>query len=113
MMSDRLFKQTVDKKINWEMSESRNPIATIGDYRVHISYVGDEGDFATIVSITNMYGEAVESFSDNDLSQLKPITRGYAGYWALLNDLRQLAFRQAVGADKALDNILDSLNDDW
>jgi hypothetical protein len=108
---DLLAKKTEDNEIEWKES----PISDIyqvsfANYSLTISEVYNSRQDVTdyVVSILNSEGNMVDSFSDVDLDKSSGGTR----YLSILRDLYQNARRQALGVDKALDEILKELDDD-
>jgi hypothetical protein len=65
-----------------------------------------------IISIRSADGTVIDSFDDTDLNGVDPKTKGAANYWQVMDQLQRLAYRQAVGADDALDKIINDLDDD-
>lgn len=110
-MIEMLYGKTLNKSLEWELAEGRSPEIALGSYRVRLVNQGNEDDPLEQVSIFDAFGGFIESFTDEDIMSEKPKVRTFEAYWQMMQDLRQAAFRQAVGADRAIDDILDQLDD--
>jgi len=109
---DRLVEKTENNEINWKES----PITDVYqvsflNYSVTISEVYNASQEVPdyVVSILNSEGKTVDSFSDVDLDRDRDMGSG-GKYLKILRDLYQNARRQALGVDKALDEILNELD---
>lgn len=108
---DGLYKATRNKEILWEMeSFSGNIFTNLGRYSLYLDS-GEDADGAPmeLIVIKNEIGEQVECFSDNDLTEFQTPFTEHSNYWRLMQALRSLAQRSAMGADDALDEVLNAL----
>jgi len=105
-----LFNQTKSGSIGWYKDEWINEIAAkFGNHVISIT-PGDTAEGAPLIVI-KIYKdhEYVDGFSDETLSEYSTDIDEYPTYWLLMNYIHQAARRHAVGADKALDDILSAL----
>lgn len=109
---DRLYQRTKTSKIDWELNASRSPEARLGNYVITLSVGQSGGNPVEFMSLFTEYEELIETINDEELSNLTPQTSRFGSYYSLMEDLRTTAFRQAIGADKALDDLLGALDDD-
>jgi hypothetical protein len=108
---ERLFEKTKDKAIKWSLNERRTAKASFGQYNVVLYDGNSNGSPLEYISLSTQYDEPIETIDDEDLVDVSPSMEEYDSYYPLMEELRMLAFRQAVGADKALDDILGELDD--
>lgn len=95
---NKLHEKTEAGKLDWEASASSNKfLTTLSEYSVGISEEGD--DF--VLTIADSWGNLVERMSDPELKEED------SGIFELMQSLYYLARRNARGADKAIDEILD------
>ncbi|WP_374944114.1 hypothetical protein [Sphingomonas sp.] len=109
---ERLYKRTNDKSLKWVLDDSRQPKAELGDYTLTLYDGNSRGNPVEYLTIATQYNEVIETVDDEDLSELTPKISKHDSYYPLMEELRALAFRQAVGADRALDDLLEELDDD-
>jgi len=110
---DRLYDKTIDGEPGWQLGPSRMPELAVGNYKVRLHELTRTGVSTEYVVLLNEYDEEIESFSDEDLTDYTPNIQGFEDYWPMLTRLREAAFRQAVGAARALDDILKELDTDF
>ncbi|WP_373475952.1 hypothetical protein [Sphingorhabdus sp.] len=110
---DKLFYSTSSSSIVWSLTDENYPFCIIADYKIVLtSGVDYEGEPMEYITIYNLDGHTVDSFNDNSISAFKPqMGQSFHNYWKVMESLREMAVRQATGADKAIDEIIDALND--
>jgi hypothetical protein len=120
-----LVRRLVDKTNRNELGWRESPMPEVyqvsfSRYSLKISEVQEARQDSYVISVLNSDGTVIDSFSDADLDvkpdQLGLIRTEFSNqltvnipFSALLRDLYQKARRQALGADKALDEILNEL----
>jgi hypothetical protein len=109
----KLYNSTNDKTLSWQINPFTGDVFTeLGSHRVVISSGDDaEGSPFIRISLTDGSGDTVDSFVDTTVSGGATGIPGMGSFWTLLSSLANMAYRQAKGADKALDDILDALDD--
>lgn len=102
----RLFKRTKSESIDWDVLGDENDVFVTGlaDYAVSLSKSSSN---VYRVEIIDDDGRIVDSFSSASIDTPKAKTPAYT----ILREMYELARRQALGADKALDDILNALGD--
>lgn len=110
---ERLYKRTIDGRVSWEY-EPTIPFlyTTVADREIEIDNGENENQEPVISIIVRSGKDQLEKFSDETLSNRIPNIKGFNSYYQLLVALQEAAKRQAVGADKSLDAILDELDDE-
>ena len=112
VLIDRLYEKTNAKDLPWESDIIDDEVVStsIGDRTIE---VGDarNGSNEPIVKVTirDSNGRIIEEFNDENLSGLLTGRPQFQSYWPLMKDLLSMAQRQATGADKALDEIIEAL----
>lgn len=97
----RLHENTERGKIDWEATANSNTFATSSsDYSILISEEGED----YYLTIVDEWDELVERIND---VELKDVSRESL---AIMKSLYSIARRNARGADKAIDDILSSLD---
>jgi hypothetical protein len=105
----RLLQQTSAGKVKWEPTmEERVFQASFPSYSVKI-WTEEAFDIETayVIGIFNDSGTQIERMDNRELKEA-----GLVHAWTVMRDLHQLARRQALGVEQALDSLLDSLDDD-
>jgi hypothetical protein len=99
---DRLIYKTNQRDIEWK--EGVYPGAfqvSFPNYSLTLAPCeGEHGDTDYVIAVIDSDGNTIDTFSDVDLG---------GDYFPKLAELYQNARRQALGVDKALDEILDEL----
>lgn len=111
---ERLHSRVLLKTIEWTPDEFEPEImqTNINGYVVELRRGNNEnGEPLIILVIRDSDGKAIESFSDEDLIGEATSNSEYSSYWSMMDDLLTRATRQASGADKAIDDILEFLED--
>jgi hypothetical protein len=98
----KLQQVTSTTGLNWKTTEAEGVFqASLADYTVRLdmrrSRMADGDEY--FVSIFNWGGELVEELGDEDAEGMFPV----------MKELYELARRQALGVDKAIDSILKDL----
>ena len=112
---ERLLVRTKAGTADWKLNSNRDPALTLTSYKVQLASEFRNGNLSEWVSLFTYYDEFIESFSDEDLAELPLPAFGaeYPSYFEMMQDLRTMAFRKAVGADAALDAVLGELDSDF
>lgn len=105
----RLFKKTQEKSVAWLLNGNRDPMAELGAYRITLDTSFSGSGMVENLYIFSLQGELIEHLADESLDEVSTAPFGYESYYSLMSKLREMAFRQAVGADTAVDDILDFL----
>jgi hypothetical protein len=107
---ERLLAKTDKNELDWKEAALPNTFqVSFADYSVTIRETpNNKGDVDYYISILNSEGETVDSVSDVHLDG----TQGAGYYFRSMGELFQNARRQALGVDKALNQILDELGED-
>lgn len=111
---DRLHARVLTGTIEWTMDdfEPQVVLARMSNYFVELREGANEnGEPLVLVVIRSSDGKSIETFSDEDITGKQPSNDQYLSYWVLMEDLLARARRQASGVDKAIDDILDYLED--
>ena len=108
---DKLFDQTIEKTIKWQLDSKNNPYTVVGSFPVLLErYEDAEGTPYIRLSIfQDQNDNPIDTFNDASLANYAPGDQTYSSYWNLMNELVEIAIRQAKGADQAIDEILKSL----
>jgi hypothetical protein len=108
---ERLAKATLNNEIKWAIHPFSDELyCSLGKFRIVLEEGEDaEGSSLIIVRVKDEADTQIDVFSDNTINGPNPLLAKYPTYWALMDDLHNLARRNAVGADKALDEVLNSL----
>lgn len=112
---DRLYDKTEGKTIDWEYDEARSEVsADVGNYKVSLVAASNpNGSPVEVVRIKEGFSNRlIEAFNDEELDGLHLRANGFESYWQKMEALRSAAYRQALGAEKAVDDILKELGDD-
>lgn len=111
-LAEKLYTSTANETLRWQISPFTEELsASLGRYRIILNTGEDaEGSPYVRVDIKDQSDEEVDGFTDNTVSGGSPKIEGPNTYWGLLNDLYTMAYRSAKGADKALDEILNELD---
>jgi hypothetical protein len=103
---ERLAFKTDQGEVDWREAAGPDTFqVSFANYSITLSLSQNrEGATLYVISILNSEGRTVDSFSDQDLEG-----RG-AEYFRIMGELYHKARRQALGVDKALDEILGQLD---
>lgn len=98
----RLHQKTEAGEIKWEATARPDRYLTSSaDYSIVIASAEEQNDY--YLMIVNEWDELIESISDRELRDTAPEA------YHVMKSLFSMARRNARGADKAIDDILDSL----
>jgi hypothetical protein len=113
-LAEKLYTSTADESLRWQIDPFMDELYTsLSHYKIVLTSGEDaEGSPYVRVAIRNGSNEEVDWFTDNTIGNAIPSVDGVGSYWILLRDLNTMAYRNAKGADKALDDILGELNND-
>jgi hypothetical protein len=108
---ERLTKATLNNKLKWSIHAFTDELyCSLAKFKVVLEEGEDaEGSSLIIVRVKDEDDNQIDVFNDNTINGPKPMLTQYSTYWALMADLYNLARRNAVGADKALDQVLGNL----
>lgn len=107
----RLQQGTEQRKIPWEIESDNAVRTTIAGFVIKIAHYEAQADAEALdyfVFIEDEIGNRIDSFVDTDLHRFA--TESFHAYREL-DETYQRARRQALGADVALDAILEALSD--
>ncbi len=110
MVIEELYELTLAKKIEWEIDSDNEVKCALSKYFISLDQTEDaEGAPYISVKIRDGQGSIIDRFNDNDLANQRPNIAGKTSYWQIMLDLIHQAGRQATGADDALDQIIQDL----
>lgn len=111
----KLHKRTDEGKLRWEQTATKGVFLTsLSDFSIEVAKADPEAeaeDAEFAFTIFNKDGDDVESFTDDDLSTLTPAEKDRT-YRKLMRDIYAKARRDALGAEEAVDSLLEILDDD-
>jgi hypothetical protein len=104
---ERLAVKTDQGEVYWKEAAGPDTFQiSFPNYSLTLSSQNRQGSILYVISILNSEGRTVDSFSDEDLDG-----DGRGGrYFTMMGELYHNARRQALGVDKALDEILGQLD---
>jgi hypothetical protein len=105
---ERLASKTDQREVVWKEAAGSDTFqVSFANYSLTLSVSQNrQGALFYVISILNSEGNTVDSFSDEDIDE------GTGGrYFNVMGELYHKARRQALGVDKALDEILEELKD--
>jgi len=108
---DALLLKTRETKIPWDFIPEHRQIQVWNDEILCIIEKSLNNNWEDLysVSLLNKSGDVLESFTDETLSSA---TNDPAAYFRKLQSVYELGMRQAIGADRALDNFLAAVQND-
>ncbi len=96
----RLLNKSNEGEIDWEATaNAKRFLTTLSNYSVLISEEGED----YVLYIVDQFDEIIEQVADPDLREVD------GDSFKLMKELHQVARRNARGADKAIDDILEML----
>jgi hypothetical protein len=112
LMVERLYKKTIARSLSWSLDSQDDSVDVVISGKI-VSLRRSNNSNGEPIEIVTIYkdGNPIESFSDEDLG-FAPDDLPLPTYWQLMVALHDTASRQALGADDAIDEILDELDDD-
>lgn len=108
---NRLFDRTSTGKLDWSLVNGQ-PACVLGEFTVLLSSARSaEGEPFEFVELLDAHQHSVEKFSDADVKGEHLDENDHDGsyYWKMTS-LREAAYRNAVGADAAIDSVLNELD---
>lgn len=106
-----LYQRTNDKKIEWQFNQAFGTYAYVSGNMIALTDSRNEDEEPLeIIVIRNDSNVIVDRFNDEIFGADKPPIEGFQNYWNLMSNTRQSAYRQAIGADLAIDDILSELD---
>jgi hypothetical protein len=107
-LASRLFEATSEGTLEWKPSSARPNAFQVNFANYAVVLSNDVDDY--FVELFNGHGEAADVFDDSQLDEEAPMDAPVEGSWAkTMRETHRLARRAALGADKALDDILAAL----
>ena len=107
---ETLFDRTFERSQSWRLSGSA-VTTDLGTYTVSISQEDSFGSEVDMVcEIADEFGIVVDRFTDVELKDISPDVPGYQSFYLLMRALYDRAHREASGAERVLDSILETLN---
>lgn len=105
---DALDQKTRDGKVDWKQSPTEGVFhAAFPGYSIKISrHETDFGAYDIKIAIFDESGQVIEEFFDGEVSEFDTDNRSY---YKVMLALYDIARRVALGSDKALDTIINSL----
>lgn len=105
-----LYSKTVSKELDWS-SDANGLYARVGENYIQLADgKNSDGEPIAIVIIRNNNYQEVDRFNDDIFAGESPI--GFQYYWQMMSATKEMANRQAIGADEAIDSILSQLGGD-
>lgn len=116
LLATRIYNKTMAGELDWKQSVREGWYQiSFANYSVRLGAVHNqqEEEPDIVLEIINDSGEIADSFSDLTLQRSGDPPPGGAQFWyPVLKELHARTRRIALGADKAIDDILNQLNDD-
>ncbi len=112
---EKLYDRTINGKLTWQLDDwdDKLVVTKMAKYGISLTYGQNaEGEPLEIVNIMNNNGEVIDTFNDEFVAGMAPSIGNFINYWYLMRNLRDTAARQAKGVDKAIDEIIESLDED-
>ena len=112
-ITERLYEQTSSGALSWVLSYENDLQCELGRHIIKLkSFRDEEGEPIEQIEFFNSDDLRVDYFNDVTLAGIVPTNSEFATYFSMMQSLREKARRNALGADKALDEILSALDDD-
>ena len=115
-LADKIEERSAAGTMRWEQTASNNEFqTTLSSFVIRIVCSPGENGIDYAIRLTDSNGEELESITDVELSKLtRKISRGVnsKGGFEVMESIFKNAKRQALGVDKALDDILSELDDE-
>lgn len=109
---EALYLKSLKQEVEWEFFPSLDLCeAKLGSGFVQVvSEADDEGNYYSFVRILDSEKTVVDNiYGGNFGIQSKPYNTDHKNYWDLMRDLYSVSKRSALGADKLVSSIVDSL----
>ena len=109
-----LFIGTSNGSVSWSYDSSENLCeAKIGQGYVQVVRETDpDGDYYSYVKVLDKEKQVVDTIYGGSVGTSLPVHTAHKDYWQLMNELQELAGRQALGADKLIHDMLKDLGFD-
>ena len=106
-----LYLGTLNGKVKWTYDSASDLCESkLGDgYVQTVRETDNDGDYFSYVKVLNASKQVIDNIYGGTLSNGDPVNTSHKNYWTLMGDLREVAERQALGADKVISSILDDL----
>ena len=107
----RLARKTVANEINWKRTETEGVFQhALPNYTLRFSEEDIEGQTSPdyVLTIYNQDGEVIEEVGDPELARHEDVDDAFN----IMREAYEAARRQAMGIDKALDELMNYLNDE-
>ena|SRR5579863_604914 len=110
-LTERLIAKTDRYELDWKEGAAPHEFqVSFANYSLLLSVTDNqEGEPLYTIEILDSQGNTLDRFSDEDLSRQKLLVDGVLAYHKMA-ELYKKARRQALGANKALDEILGELD---
>jgi len=111
----RLKQRTEEGRVGWEQTSARGRFqTTLNDHSLVITEQECEDDpeiTEYCITIFNRDGDDIECFTDRDLAAI-PEANAETTYRAMMKEIYAIARRKALGAEEAVEAILEVLDGD-
>ncbi len=109
-LAKRLYEKTVEGGVDWK-STITSDVFQVSFKNFTVQIVPDEPEPADYsIRIINDSGEVTDSFSDEEMDKLAPFEAPLSSWYLALKDMHERARRYVLGADRALDEILNEID---
>lgn len=110
-LATRLYRKTMAGELDWKISPREDWYqVSFSQYSIRIGTVQTARAEDVVIELVNNIGDVADSFSDEDLQRAGPRPTEDDHWYAPMNAMYQRARRTALGADKAIDDILNELD---
>ncbi|MET4131673.1 hypothetical protein ABIE62_000789 [Porphyrobacter sp. MBR-155] len=107
---EALYSNTTSGALAWAVQAGSDVFFTsIGDRRLDVFVEEGEREEDVWIIIYNRDGDKIESFSDTFFGKARPARTPHDNYYSLMKDLYDAAGRNARGADKIVNELLEEL----
>lgn len=107
-----LHEKTLSGRLEWKKGFEENSFETrLGKFSIRISEQWDDESQERYEEITlrNQTGDEIEKFVPGQLGMASNVYGGGQPYWKLFGEIYVRARRQALGVDKAVEDLLSEL----
>ncbi len=102
----QLHIKTLEGRIPWEITAAGDTFsASFSDYSIELYYFGDDFEDTITISIFNNEGRLIEKIDNNEF-KIGDLPKASFDF---LSEIFNMARRQAMGADEAIDSIISEL----
>lgn len=112
LLVSKLYSNTMSENLKWKWDQSNYSLSVkVSHNTIELAKAtNDNFEDLYVVKIISIGGYTVDDFNDEYINGAKPLVGGFDTYFSLMSALFEVAYRQATGADKALDSILSGLD---